>query len=159
MSTGIYIFSRPVRSGKTTELAKWLEDRGNTSGVLMPDIGDIRYLRDIAAGDSRRLELETETPGAIRVGRFIFDGEIFTWGRDILQKAATGNSSWLVIDEIGKLELEGAGFEPAVSEILLKRNDFPGRLLLVVRDSLLSAVINHYTLNEAVIVHHLKNLR
>ena len=38
----IFIFSRPVHSGKTTELLHWCNQQKNIMGIAMPDINGSR---------------------------------------------------------------------------------------------------------------------
>jgi nucleoside-triphosphatase THEP1 len=61
---------------------------------------------------------------------------------------------WLIIDEIGPIELRGEGLEPQVSQIL---KEYPrtrkNRLILVIRDQLLEKVLEHYNLSETARIH------
>ena len=55
---------------------------------------------------------------------------------------------WLVIDEIGPLELRGGGLEPMVGKILNEyKRTKNNRLIIVVRENLLEKVIEHYKLH------------
>ena len=56
---------------------------------------------------------------------------------------------WLVIDEIGPLELEGGGFCEVLKEILSKRE---GKILLVVRETLLEKVKEYFRIEEAQLI-------
>jgi nucleoside-triphosphatase THEP1 len=60
----------------------------------------------------------------------------------------TGKTSWLVVDEVGPLELRGEGFHNVVTDLLIKH---PGNIILVIREQLVEEVvksfnINHYTI-------------
>ena len=83
------------------------------------------------------------------IGNYIFSIEVFDWAKRQIQKAVKTGNQWLIIDEIGPLELKGQGLEPAISEILqnykLSRDH---RLLLVVRENLIEEVIKHYQLQN-----------
>jgi nucleoside-triphosphatase THEP1 len=62
---------------------------------------------------------------------------------------------YLVIDEIGPLELSGRGLEPMVSTILENYERSPKQhLVLVVRDYLLEKVISHYHLRDQILTDH-----
>jgi len=65
-----------------------------------------------------------------------------------LLNAIKKDLDWLVIDEIGPLELEGSGLEPAISEILKDRDSFNGEILCVVRDSIMERFLEHYKLHS-----------
>jgi len=47
----IYIFSRPIHSGKTTELLQWCNLQKNIAGILMPDINGSRKILDLLTKD------------------------------------------------------------------------------------------------------------
>jgi nucleoside-triphosphatase THEP1 len=57
------------------------------------------------------------------------------------------NPKWLIIDEIGPLELKGQALEPMVSKILNdeKRNEI--NIILVIRKTLVERAIEHYKLH------------
>ena len=50
------------------------------------------------------------------------------WGRE--QLIATGSPEWLIVDEIGLLEMEGSGLIPALRTVV---TDFSGCLVLTMR--------------------------
>jgi nucleoside-triphosphatase THEP1 len=56
---------------------------------------------------------------------------------------------WLVVDEIGPLELEGKGLEPAITQIFSERDNFRGNILCVVRNSILEKFIQHYRIENS----------
>jgi nucleoside-triphosphatase THEP1 len=57
---------------------------------------------------------------------------------------------WLVFDEIGYLELQGQGLEPAVRRILnWNKRIAATKLLWVVREELLDEVLEYYGLTDA----------
>ncbi len=154
-SNNIYILSRPVRSGKTTELWQWTQQR-YAMGILTPDSPDGRTIYDLATKQSVRFEADDTTEDAwiIAVGKFRFLREAFLQAQKILAEASQADPDWLVIDEVGKLELEQQmGFEPGLTQIV---RDYQagkkGKLLLVIRDSLLEKAVNHYQLQKAEVI-------
>ena len=88
----IYIFSRPVQSGKTTELMQWCRLQKDIAGILMPDINGCRSVLSIATNDTFNIEC---TPGSttseptISVGRFIFFVAAFKKANDIITAAVS----------------------------------------------------------------------
>jgi nucleoside-triphosphatase len=159
VSSNIYIFSRPIRSGKTTELLLWIKDHGHVTGIVAPDIDGKRKLLDLATGWGYHLELDEPTDNSITVGRFHFDNEVFGKIREALLKEMTSGEDWLVVDEVGKLEIEqNAGLEPAVGAIIQHYKTSDKKLLLVIRDTLLEKAITHYELQDAIVVHNLNDL-
>ena len=117
-------------------------------------------IMDIATGAFTELELEQPNASSLNVGRFYFDEHAFAKARAILLQAKVSRPDWLIIDEVGKLEiLQERGFEPVVSDLVeLYKSDPAQKLLLVIRDSLLEDAIQRYDLNNASIIHDLKTL-
>lgn len=143
----IYLFSGPVRAGKTTALYDWIADKTQVGGFLCPDVDGTRKLYEISTG--RCYPFQADGPGGpadIRIGRFAFSAAGFALAGKIIDWSLARQPQWLVIDEIGKLELSDAGFAGLVKKVLLahRSHDFTGDLLLVVRDFYLQQVIAHF---------------
>lgn len=154
--SNIFIFSRPIRTGKTTQLLGWSRNKPDMYGLLTPDVDGLRMLYDLVTKQYHPFQLETAASGpAISVGRFIFARESFATASRILLDAAQQSYNWLVIDEVGKLEIEqGQGLDDVVKTVIAqhrarKQN---GRLLLVIRDTLLGKALEQYRLHDATIL-------
>ena len=147
----IFILSGSVHSGKTTRLIKWLKDKNNVQGIISPIINGKRYLVNIQSDEKRKLEIESfsSQENVIKVGKYIFDKSVFEWACEIILDAIKSNPDWLIIDEVGPLELQGEGLAKAVNKVfsenvsLLKTN-----VIMVVRERLLNDFLNHYNLSE-----------
>lgn len=188
MTQRIVVLTGPVRSGKTTRLTAWVRARAaageSVAGILAPTGGDERSLCSIATGECRVL---TAGPGVpedrlVAIGPHRFDGAVFAWARGVIAEADSGGTStggapagsaglrtaWVVVDEVGPLELGGSGLEPAVRAALDARGysaqaeagastaSRPGarasaRLLLVVREGLVERVLEHYGLPASAV--------
>lgn len=152
----IYIFSRAIRTGKTTALYNWLQAKEHAAGILTPDVHDRRMLYDISKKRYHTFEVNDSYGGEkITIGRFLFAKEAFDRGRGILADALAQQPAWLVIDEAGKLEIEqGEGWEPAILNIIhsYQAGQQQGNLLLVVRDTLLPQALKKYGLESAVLL-------
>ena len=89
----------------------------------------------------------------VTIGPFSFLASSFAWAREELKDALELNSRWLIIDEIGPLELAGKGLEPMVSEIVDKyERSKDHHLILVVRENLLTKVVSHYNLDGKYLI-------
>ena len=161
----ILIFSQPVRSGKTTELMQYcdeIEKSKSLGGILMPDIDGSRKLFDISTKklfDMECKDASAFTGSLITVGKFIFYADVFEKANVIILQAAS-HSDFLIIDEVGKLELDQKGFYPSVKKILNK-DEFIGpakNLLLVVRDSLYDQVVAFFEIRQHVLVSNLNEI-
>ena len=156
----IYIFSRPIHSGKTTELLHWCNQQKNIMGVAMPDINGSRKMLDLHTKeifDIECVDIVNTTETLISVGRFHFYLSAFEKANSIILKSLLQKPDWLVIDEAGKLELDGKGFYKALTEATSYYNNKKnsGNLLITVRDSLCADVINFFNLQNCRIIHQL----
>ncbi len=153
----IIILSRPVHSGKTTALFRYIKTISNVSGFLTPDVNGSRMLYDIGEDKYYPFQTdETDTATTIKIGRFSFLQSAFQNGQQIINHC--GKQDLFVIDEVGKLEVENdEGFEPMISKVIVqfKNNDVSGNLLLVIRDTLLEKAISKYGLVEAKLINQL----
>jgi nucleoside-triphosphatase THEP1 len=70
------------------------------------------------------------------------------------------NPGWLIIDEAGKLELDGKGFYQSIKEAVAMYDDegTTGNLLIVVRESLCNEVISFFNIKNYRIVTRLEDL-
>lgn len=156
----IIIHGEP-NSGKTT-LANTLCSRldevavrlgGILQTVPLPHLPKKEYQGgDLATGRVKVL-LTTESPPDASWKawqRFFLNVSAFEWANQVLLQAPT-NSDLVVIDEIGKLELEGEGFTPALKALISASS---WNLLLVIRTSLLKEVAQYFklSLDEALLV-------
>lgn len=159
----IYIFSGPVHSGKTTELQQWCSQQKNISGILMPDINGSRKILDLhtkAFFDIECTDAANTKERLTSVGRFYFYTSAFEKANAIVLIALNQIPRWLVIDEAGKLELDGKGFyDSIVKAVDVYNNDqIAGNLLITVRDSLCNEVISFFKIKNYQIVHQLEDL-
>jgi nucleoside-triphosphatase THEP1 len=159
----IYIFSRPVHSGKTTELQRWCELQKNIAGILMPDIDGSRKILDLHTKnffDIECMDAMNTKELLTSVGRFHFYTAAFTKANTIVLAALNQSPGWLVIDEAGKLELEGKGFyESLVKAVDVYSDDkISGNLLITVRESLCNEVISFFKIKNFRVIHQLQVL-
>lgn len=156
MNERICILSEPIRSGKTTALMQWVKQQTHVAGFLTPDADDLRKLYDLASQKIYDLQVPAAHDNTVHIGHFDFDKAVFAHAQQLMRDALNNDPAWLVIDEIGRLELDRKeGLEPALSEVIRHYNagKGTGRLLLVIRDYLLEPCIAHYQLQDAVIWH------
>jgi len=148
----IQILTGPVHSGKTTKLMQWASTQNNIDGIFQPVIDGKRFIYHISSRMLKILET-TETQleeELIIIGKYKFRKSVFAWVQNILLDCLDKKLDWLIIDEIGPLELEGKGLEPAVSKIFKQIDKQNGNVLCVVRDSILEEFINHYKLQSKI---------
>lgn len=149
-----YILSVPVQVGKTTRLRSWMQESGlRFGGFLMPDNETgLRVIEPLDGGPGE--VVEDRANGDLEIGRFKFRSVAFDAGIDALHRAMTADLDWIIVDEIGPLEVRReVGFEPALGDWLQKFRNLPLRpnLLMVIRDFLLDEAVVRYGLSQAVV--------
>ena len=72
----------------------------------------------------------------------------FAWASDVLVKALKDPEvQYLIIDEIGPLEMQGRGLHPVLDDLL--ESPIPGiSFILVIRDYLLQEVLDRYRIQD-----------
>lgn len=148
----LVILTGRVHTGKTTALQTLVARHPNRfAGVLAPVINQQRYLRDISTGEQRCLERPLGPEDKLPVGPYTFSRAVFHWARQRLtEHAAMYPDRWLIIDEVGKLELRGQGLAPLAVEIA--KNDHTSKVLIVVRDSLVDQAIHRLDKKQYLVV-------
>lgn len=137
----ITILTGGVGSGKTTYLKSaipLLRKRGiSIDGYLSERVMDGETaagydLVEIQTGRRCRLLRRSAGGGADEVGPFETDAEGFAAAEGIIARSRT--SDLLVVDEMGRLELEGKGVWPAAGPVLREAGR---KVLVVIREALL----------------------
>jgi nucleoside-triphosphatase THEP1 len=148
MSEGtIYILSGAICTGKTTALVKWSANRKDVFGVLTPLINGRRYFMDVHFRNQFEMEADEAEQQVLSVGRFRFSKTGFDRAIQIINGSI--NKGWLVIDEIGPLELNEQGFYEPVKGVL-KNHSSP--LLFVIREGLVEKVAEFFDLKEYEVI-------
>lgn len=151
----IYILTGKIRSGKTTALLEWVKDRKNVDGLLCPDDDNgKRYILKIKSKKELEIEIDNKPEEIIAIGNFRFLKSAFNEANDYLMSIAYNSETseenkYLIIDEIGKLELKNKGLHAAAEKMIpdFMTNETQ-HIILVVRDYLLEAVLRHYSISE-----------
>lgn len=147
METKIYILTGNIKTGKTTALLNWCKNRTDVSGIATPVINGKRFFVNIATADTFKMEADETEVDTLNIGRFRFSKEAFHTANTILQQLS--NCKYVVIDEIGPLELQQQGLYASVQFLLAgKKNS----LILIVREKLVDAVIDFFQLLQPTIL-------
>ena len=147
----ILILTGPTRSHKTTTLKHWAEKRSDCGGVLSPDVDGLRVLYNVRTKETIPWQKKMPGDADIIVGRFSFDPGAFdiasTW---LKRHLADPEIFHIILDEVGKLEMDGKGWGPWLRTALPVLQD--KTLVLVVRRLLLDDIINLYGMDEVSVV-------
>ncbi len=155
----IIIFSTPIHSGKTTSLMNWCNVNNKAKGILMPELNDKKCFYDIeqkeyfdaVCFDEFVLEDELQI-----IGKYQFSTAAFNKANHIIKNSKLAQTDWLIIDEVGKLELLEKGFHPSLKFLLTSSTKI--NLLIVVRDTLIKEVTNFYQISHYTIISNLDEL-
>ncbi|MBL7745185.1 MAG: hypothetical protein JNN00_17045 [Chitinophagaceae bacterium] len=153
----IFILSGPVQSGKTTSLIKRTEKRTDVWGILTPVVEGKRMFMNVATRHLSEMEAPDDETEVLNIGRFTFSKKSFDRAAAVI-RGAKEKEGWLIIDEIGPIEIRGEGFHDVLKEVSADVSDNQ-KLLLVVREGLTEQVKEVYQLGDAVIIHHISVLR
>lgn len=132
----IYILSAPKGSGKTSSLMQWSSERNDVYGILSPVVEGKRMFLDMQSREAFPMEAVEGEAAVFKVGKYIFSRNAFDRAIDILDRARL-KKGWLVIDEIGPLELRGEG----LNEVVLRCIQRKGNTIIVTREGLEEQVI------------------
>ncbi len=136
----ILLFTGDIQTGKSTKLLQWCADK-NALGFVTPTVAGKKVLHDLATAQQIPYELSSPSENAIAIGRYFLAADAFVAAYHIIEKAIAAQPDWIVLDEIGKLELRNEGHHRAI-ELLLQTSH--ANLLFVVRHSLLTEVKEKY---------------
>jgi molybdopterin-guanine dinucleotide biosynthesis protein A/nucleoside-triphosphatase THEP1 len=152
-NSNIIIISQPIRSGKTTALMNRINVVKGIEGILSPDVNGLRKL--VMIGNRSLIEFETiHERDSISIGRFHFSNKAFEMANDYLINIQPQSHSEIIIDEIGKLELNEVGFYRALVHHLaiVRQAQTNHRLILVVRDNLLQEVMMKFRIEDPQVI-------
>ncbi len=148
MKSRLYILSKAIRSGKTSLLYKWAENRRDVAGILSPDADGLRMIYDLAAKEYFPFQVPQNTAFANiqQTGRFTFYQSAFDLAYTIIEQSFLKDPNWLIIDEVGPLELQKKGFHPILKQIIpaYLAGTKKGNLTLVIREGLVQEVCGFY---------------
>lgn len=139
----IIILTGEIRSGKTTILLNWANERNEVAGILTPVKEGRRFFYSIPDKTSYTMEAGDDED-YLEVGNFKFSTEQFSKTNETVSKWLDAPYwKWLIIDEIGPLELkQQKGFWQSFNKIL--NGTFSATIIIVVRQSLSETVRNMF---------------
>lgn len=136
----VFLLTGPIQSGKSTELLNRYQNQKGVGGFISLVVGGKRHFYSL----SQKIKIPMESPenviDLLSVGRFQFSKKAFSiaenWFEDDLKSE---QMKWMILDEIGPLELQDKGFSKLISTYLAKPPNPNG--IFVVRESLIESVL------------------
>ncbi len=151
----IYILKGDIETGKSKALLQWSEGRSDVYGVLSPrnDKGE-RFILNVNTKETFPMQANPSDDSIIAVGRYHFFTSAFKKANSIIFQAVTKNKSgFIIIDELGKLEMNSEGLYKSASEVIQKTKHHKDlHLIIVVRTSLLNTIIKKYDIVDSDII-------
>lgn len=138
------IITGDKRSGKSTRLLEISKTIPNPEGFISIRTENGYSLLDLSRGKASLL-MTDEPLFTDRFRRWYFDQKLFDAANSRLESISSGT---VFIDEIGRLELDGGGFAPALRA--LRSHDID--LIIAVRDVFLQDVIERFLSGSCVSV-------
>ena len=139
MPANVYIFPGQKHAGKTSTLIEWKRDKDDVYGIFTPVVNNKRVFMNAATGEQFSMEAEVDEKDVFIIGKYRFSKKGFEKAINIIREGVKNESGWLIIDEIGPLELRGEGFHDVLIEIISTKTD-ELKLVLVVREELVQEV-------------------
>lgn len=154
----VFIISGGAGEGKTTFIRNLLpllnENQIKVSGILSERILEgaetTGYdIINIPTGERNVFLRQNEDFGFGKIGKFSINPDGLKAGIAALESSSAGSNQITVIDEAGRLELQGDGWAQAITMLLNK----PGNnILLSVRDVFVYEIKEKWELNDAVTI-------
>jgi nucleoside-triphosphatase THEP1 len=151
MHDQLYILSGPKHSGKTSCLLHWWEKNNEVGGILTPLINGERVFLELASGTIFSMLANEDSREVLHIGKYEFDQYGFDRAIQVIQDAVNSDKKWIVIDEIGPLELEQKGFYSITSQLLSSLPPHK-KLLLIIREKILQDAIDFFKMKDPRLV-------
>lgn len=153
--SSIYILTGAIQSGKTSSLLQCCTGKEDWYGILTPVVAGKRVFMNVQTKEQFAMEATDGEEDIITVGKYVFNKNNFNKAVQIIRNAIE-TKGWLVIDEIGPLELRGEGFCKVLKEVLAVRQE---KIILVVREGLAEQVKVHFNIKEVLIINDVEVLK
>ena len=140
----IVIVCGEINIGKTTALQQWLSTNHHfkITGFLTPKTLRERMFLKIDSNTYLKMLAEENELETLNIGKYKFSLSSFNDIANYTLKSLTSKPDFVVMDEIGPLELKGLGFHELLKSLLSSDSN----LILVIRNTLLEEIIQHYHL-------------
>jgi nucleoside-triphosphatase THEP1 len=153
----IFIITGSIGEGKTTYVKKLIEIfrkynikcGGILSERVLTNSQTTGYdLVNIETGEKETFLREYEECGSERIGRFTICPKGLALGNVILNSLILSENTFVIIDEIGLLEIRNKGWSDCLNDLVENSGN---HILLIVRDTYIHEVKNKWNLKEAII--------
>lgn len=153
----VNIITGAKQSGKTTFLLDKIQELRKdgkivsgfiSRGTFVDHKRHSFFVQDISTGKEQLLMTTDLISGAEKIGKFYIDQEAFDWGKSILEKAINSNADYIVLDEVGRFELEEKGWSSIIPALLKSDKE----LFFIVREEWVNGFIEKYQITDFEII-------
>ena len=150
----VFILTGSIGQGKTTfiqNIVKNFQSKGITVGGIysprvMQDKTTIGYdIIDINTNEREVFLRQSSLDNRIKIGRFNIHLQGLQKGIKTLKSSIDTNTQIVIIDEVGKLELDNNGWASGIDELIKNAQN---HLLLVIRDRYIEQIIDKWEINN-----------
>jgi nucleoside-triphosphatase THEP1 len=152
----IFLLVGLIQTGKTTSLINWSAKRNDVFGILTPVVNTRRVFMNAHTHEQFPMEAGKGEIEILSIGKFVFSKTLFDKAQQIIRDAMD-KKGWLLIDEIGPLEIKGEGFYNVLKEILQYQPD-EQKVLLVIRETMIERVKDFFKLTDAIVINNVSDL-
>jgi nucleoside-triphosphatase THEP1 len=154
----IVILKGEIHQGKTTFLIRLTElmQKENIKLAGIISVGAFEggqrsgyTLKFLPDGKEVPLAASTQKENWQSFRRFWFNPQALNLGNQFLIQAGNDPEQWIIIDEVGPMELEGGGWSPAMAYLVGISHP---KQLWVVRNTIAEEVIEIYNLNQPIVI-------
>ncbi len=149
----VNIITGAKQSGKTTFLLDKIQELRKdgkivsgiiSRGTFVDNKRHSFFVQDVFTGKEQLLMTTELINGAEKIGKFYIDQKAFDWGKSILENAINSNAEYIVLDEIGRFELDSKGWANIIPALLESDKD----LFFVVREEWVSEFIKRFNITN-----------
>ncbi len=153
----VFIVAGSVGQGKTTLVKRvalfFSENKIAAGGIISERIMTGTrttgyYVSDIETGEKKLFLSETGETGSEKIGRFYINPEGLQMGISVLGSLCTRKDMFMIIDEVGSLEIEDKGWAKCLDDLLEKTSN---NIIITVRDSNIDKVRAKWNFSDAVV--------
>jgi len=138
------------QSGKTTRLLNAIQNRDDVYGMLTPDVDGKRFFMNVRTKELWPMEAAEAEANVLTIGKYRFSKAAFQKAISVLEAEANQQNGWLIVDELGPLELKKSGFYNTVRDLL--NTNTPLKIILVIRQSLLGEMTELFGISNYAVV-------
>jgi nucleoside-triphosphatase THEP1 len=133
----IFLLTGEVHSGKTTAMLQWSQKRKDVYGILTPIVNGQRVFMNAHTSEIFPMEAN-ENEEMLTVGKYRFSIKAFQKANAVISSALK-KEGWIILDEVGPLELRGDGFYEVLGAMAVSPTDHQ-KFVVVVRQAIVEEV-------------------